>query len=77
LEEVEEAFDEITEEISEYSNLSVSDIIVVLNKSIKKLKRTECYENKKDGFYFLINEQYVWKDIQDRDIFMSNLKKNQ
>jgi len=72
--EVEESIEEIAEEISIWTFLSETEIAESLNRAIKILKRHGIYKDKENNFDFFILEQYVWKDIQDREIFMSKLK---
>ena len=72
--EVEESIEEIAEEISEFSFLSKTKIIEAISQAIKRFKKAGSYKDKDSNFDFFILEQYVWKNIQDRDIFIENIK---
>ncbi|MDR0792433.1 MAG: hypothetical protein LBE82_03930 [Chitinophagaceae bacterium] len=72
--DIEESLDEIAEEISEFSFLSENEIIEILKRALKSIKRTSIYQDKENNFDFFILEQYVWKNIQDREIFTENIK---
>ena len=71
--EIEESIEDIIEEISEWSFLSKDKIIESLHRAVKSLKKDSMYKDKENNFDFFILEQYVWKDIQDRDIFTKNI----
>ena len=72
--DVENSLDEIAMEVSGFSNLSETEIIETLEQALKKMKRIGEYKSKKNNFDFFILEQYVWKDIQDREIFTQKQK---
>jgi hypothetical protein len=68
-EEVEESIDEIAEQISEEDIFHSTEEI---NEAILIMIKRGFY--KKDNFDFFVLEQYVRKDMQDREIFTKNLK---
>jgi hypothetical protein len=68
-EEVEKSIGEIIEQISEEDLLHSKEEI---NEAIWKMLKRGFY--KKDSLDFFVLEQYVWEDIQDRDLFTKNIK---
>ena len=73
--EVEESIEEIAEDISGFSFLSKTKIIEAISQAIKRFKKAGNYMDRDNNFDFFILERYVWKNIQDRDIFIENRKK--
>ena len=73
-ESLDEIANEILEEISKFSTLSKTEIIKILNQAIKSLKTIGVYKDKENNFDFFILEQYIWKNILDREIFTNNIK---
>jgi len=72
--EVEESLESIIEEISQWSYLSAMEITESLNRAVKSFKRNDMYKDKDNNFDFFILEQYVWKNIQDREVFTKKIK---
>ena len=73
---VEESIEEIVEDISKFSYLEETKIIEAINQAIIKFKQNKDYRDSENDFDFFVIEQYVWKDIQDREIFTKNIKIN-
>ena len=67
--DVENSLDEIAMQISEFSALSENEIVEILERAVKKMKQTSEYKDKENNFDFFILEQYIWKDVQDKEIF--------
>jgi hypothetical protein len=68
-EEIEEEIETIVAEISDFDTSHSAEEI---NNAVLKMLKRGFY--KKDNLDFFVLEQYVWKDMQDRNIFTKNIK---
>jgi len=69
-------FEEISEETNEIVEQVSSEDVWHTDEEIKKavLEMLKRGFYKKDNLDFFVLEQYVWKDILDRDIYTKNIK---
>jgi hypothetical protein len=72
--DIEESLDEIAMEIAEFIFLPENKINEILEKALKKMKRTGEYKDNENNLDFFILDQYVWKDMLDKIIFTKNIK---
>ena len=76
IEDIEMSLDEIAYELSEtlYLHLSENETNEILVAAIKSLRRNGVYKNKDNNFDFFILEQYIWKNIKEREIYTEKIK---
>ena len=72
--DVEESIGKIVERISDFSYLEETKIVETLNQAIRRFKEAGNYKDRENNFDFFIHEQYVWKDIQEREMFTQKIK---
>ena len=72
--DVEESIEEIVERISCFSYLEEEKILEAVNHAIVRFKKSLNYRDKDNDLDFFVLEQQVWKDIQEREMFIKNIK---
>lgn len=74
IEDIEMSLDEIAYELSQFSYIGENEIVKILNSAVKSLRRNGIYKNKDNNFDFFILEQYIWKNIVEREIYTEKIK---
>ena len=73
--DIDMSLDEIAEEILGFSyTISEDEIDKILNRAVKSLKRNGYFEDKDKNLDFFIIDEFVWKDIIDREMYIQAIK---
>ena len=71
--EIEESVEQIAAEIAEVSSLSYPKIIEAILESIKRFKKAGFYSDYDNKFRFFVLKQRIWKDKQEKDIYVQQM----